>query len=368
MVRPRRPTVKVRPPRNPDRTTVVGSGGRIRYILDPFSARRAIAAKEALLTPQGVAMIDVQGVSKSYGTTLALDRVSFSVDRNQILGFLGPNGAGKSTAMKIITTFLAPDSGSVTVDGIDVTADPLSVRRRIGYLPETAPLYDDMRSSSYLEFVARARGLDGAKLRERLDWAIEATQIREVLYKDINELSRGYRQRVGLAQALVHDPDVLILDEPTSGLDPRQIIGIRNLIRSLSKTKTIIFSSHILAEISAITDRIVIIHEGRIVADGLVGELRRRARQANRWRVDLGAAGGAARDALQSIRGVTSVTSSAGNGAETPWIVTAPLDRDLRQDINELARAKGWDLLELHHEEPTLEEAFIELTGAGAST
>jgi len=309
-------------------------------------------------------MIEVQGVSKSYGTTLALDRVSFSVDRNQILGFLGPNGAGKSTAMKIITTYLAPDDGRVTVDGIDVAADPLAVRRRIGYLPETAPLYDDMRSLTYLEFVAAARGLEGAKLRERLEWAIDATQIRQVLYKDVNALSRGYRQRVGLAQALVHDPDVLILDEPTSGLDPRQIIGIRNLIRDLAATKTIIFSSHILAEISAITDRIVIINEGKIVADGRVGELRKRARRANRWRVELGSPGDDALEALRSISGVTSVASAA-NGTEAPFIVEAPLDKDPRHEINALARSKGWDLLQLHAEEPTLEEAFIELTGKG---
>jgi ABC-2 type transport system ATP-binding protein len=313
-------------------------------------------------------MIDVQNVSKSYGTTLALDRVSFSVDRNQILGFLGPNGAGKSTAMKIITTYLAPDAGRISVDGIDVTADPLAVRRRIGYLPETAPLYDDMRSLTYLEFVARARGLDGKKLETRLEWAIDATQIRDVLFKDINALSRGYRQRVGLAQALVHDPDVLILDEPTAGLDPRQIIGIRNLIRDLASTKTVIFSSHILAEISAITDRIVIINEGAIVADGRVGELRKQAMQTNRYRVELGSAGPEAREALQSIAGVESVTAD-GNGTSTPWIVTSALDRDLRKAINELARAKGWDLLELHPEQPSLEEAFIELTaGKGGAS
>ncbi|HET9886787.1 MAG TPA: ATP-binding cassette domain-containing protein, partial [bacterium] len=232
-------------------------------------------------------MIEVRGVTKSYGTTVALKDVTFSVPRNEILGFLGPNGAGKSTAMKIITTYLAPDSGTVTVDGIDVTKDPLAVRTRIGYLPEIAPLYTDMRVLDYLEFVAQARGLAGVKLHERLEWVYDSTSVRDVLYKDVSELSKGYRQRVGLAQALVHDPDVLILDEPTSGLDPRQIIGIRNLIRSLSKTKTIIFSSHILAEISAVTDRIAIIHEGRIVADGLAHELREGARKVNRTIVEL---------------------------------------------------------------------------------
>ena len=309
-------------------------------------------------------MIEVRGVTKTYGTTVALNQVTFSVQRNEILGFLGPNGAGKSTAMKIITTYLAPDTGTVTVDGVDVAKDPLSVRTRIGYLPETAPLYTDMRVLDYLEFVAQARGLSDAKLIKQLDWVYDATSVRDVLYKNVNELSKGYRQRVGLAQALVHDPDVLILDEPTSGLDPRQIIGIRNLIRELAKTKTIIFSSHILAEISAVTDRIAIIHEGRIVADGRAHELRERARKTNRTTVELAQANGDAQSALRGIAGVTAVESAAtGPG----WVVSAPLGRDVRRDISELARSRGWTVLELHTETPTLEEAFIELTGKEAA-
>lgn len=306
-------------------------------------------------------MIEVQGVSKSYGTTKALDEVSFSVDRNRVLGFLGPNGAGKSTAMKIITTFLSPDAGTVTVDGVDVTSDPLAVRTRIGYLPETAPLYDDMRVRDYLKFVARARGLDGPDLARRLEWVYDETHVRSVLYKNVNELSKGYRQRVGLAQALVHDPDVLILDEPTSGLDPRQIIGIRNLIRRLAETKTIIFSSHILAEISAVTERIVIVNDGRIVADGQVEELRSSAMRENRYRVQFGQDGPEAGEALKGLAGVTGLESAADVGSG--WLVRSALDRDLRRDINELARSKGWDLLELSPLRPTLEEAFIELTG-----
>ncbi|MFN8177165.1 MAG: ATP-binding cassette domain-containing protein [bacterium] len=315
-------------------------------------------------------MIEVQNVSKSYGTTPALKRVSFSVEKNQVLGFLGPNGAGKSTAMKIITTYLSPDEGQVRVDGVDVMKEPLAVRRKIGYLPETAPLYVDMRTMDYLRFVARARGLDGTRLTERLEWVYDATGVREVLYKNVSELSKGYRQRVGLAQALVHDPDVLILDEPTSGLDPRQIIGIRHLIRELAKTKTVIFSSHILAEISSVTDRIAIIHEGRIVADGRTEDLRKDAMRANRYRVILGADGNDVAGALKTLRGVTAVERASAegtNGAPNPWIVTSPLENDLRRPINELARTKGWDLLELHEERPTLEEAFIELTGRRAA-
>ncbi len=309
-------------------------------------------------------MIEVQGVSKSYGTTVALNRVSFSVEKNRVLGFLGPNGAGKSTAMKIVTTFLSPDEGSITVDGVDVTKDPLAVRNRIGYLPETAPLYDDMRVLTYLEFVAKARGLDGARLRDRLEWVYEATHVRRVLYKNVNELSKGYRQRVGLAQALVHDPDVLILDEPTSGLDPRQIIGIRNLIRDLSKSKTVIFSSHVLAEISSVTDRIVIINEGEIVADGLADDLRSDSMKSNRYQVAFAAAGEEGAEALRTVAGVTSVEAGeTGPDAAATWRVETPRDRDPRADINALARSKGWDLLELHPLRPTLEEAFIELTG-----
>lgn len=314
-------------------------------------------------TNSRIDMIEVRGVTKTYGTTVALNKVTFSVKRNEILGFLGPNGAGKSTAMKIITTYLAPDEGTVTVDGIDVTKDPLGARTRIGYLPETAPLYADMRVREYLEFVAEARGLAASRLNERLEWVYNATNIRDVLYKNVNELSKGYRQRVGLAQALVHDPDVLILDEPTSGLDPRQIIGIRNLISELAKTKTIIFSSHILAEISAVTDRICIIHEGKIVADGQSHELRERARKTNRTTVEFGRADGEAESALRSISGVASVTrSDSGQG----YVLATPLGRDVRAELNDLARSRGWSLLELHTETPTLEEAFIELTGKEA--
>jgi ABC-2 type transport system ATP-binding protein len=311
-------------------------------------------------------MIQVHGVSKSYGTTRALDHVTFSVEENEVLGFLGPNGAGKSTAMKIITSYLSPDEGHVTVDGIDVAKDPLGARRRIGYLPEVAPLYDDMRVETYLEFVAAARGLEGSTLRDRLKWVCDQTGVESVLYKNVSELSKGFRQRVGLAQALVHDPHVLILDEPTSGLDPRQIIGIRNLIRELAKTKTIIFSSHILAEISSVTNRIAIINEGRIVANSHVDELRAGAMRENRYRVELASNGAEAMDALKSLRGVHSV-ESAHNGTRASWIVKSALDFDLRKEINELARAKGWDVLELSLERPTLEEAFIELTGKEVS-
>ncbi|MBF0618754.1 MAG: ATP-binding cassette domain-containing protein [Candidatus Omnitrophica bacterium] len=218
-------------------------------------------------------MINVQNVSMQYGPTLALDRVSFEVKEGEILGLLGPNGAGKSTLMKILTTFIAPLSGTVTLGGFDVLDASLKARELVGYLPENVPLYMDMRVDEYLRFVAEARGLGGARLRERIDWVVAACNLAPVWKHGIIELSKGFRQRVGLAQALVHDPKILILDEPTNGLDPVQIIGIRKLIKSLAKEKTIVFSTHILQEIEAVADRIVILHEGNIVAQGTKSEL-----------------------------------------------------------------------------------------------
>jgi ABC-2 type transport system ATP-binding protein len=203
-----------------------------------------------------------------YDHFVALDKISFQVNQGQILGLLGPNGAGKTTAMRILTTYLYPTSGTATVDGLNILEHPLEVRRRIGYLPETAPLYPDMQVEEYLRFVGRARGLQSQALASRLDWIREACGIKPIWKHPIFEISKGFRQRLGLAQALIHDPRVLILDEPTSGLDPLQIIGIRELIKSLAQEKTIIFSTHILQEVEVLADQIVIINEGKIVAQG----------------------------------------------------------------------------------------------------
>ncbi len=218
-------------------------------------------------------MINIQNISMHYGPTVALDQVSFTVKEGEILGLLGPNGAGKSTLMKILTTFICPLSGSAKVGGFDVVEDPLKARGLVGYLPETVPLYSDMRVDEYMTFVGEARGLAGRQLEERRLWVREACGLVPVWKHGINELSKGFRQRVGIAQAIIHDPKVLILDEPTNGLDPLQIIGIRKLIRGMAQDKTIIFSSHILQEVEAIADRIVILHEGRVVAQGTRDEL-----------------------------------------------------------------------------------------------
>lgn len=218
-------------------------------------------------------MINVQSLTMHYGSFVALDQVSFQVQEREILGLLGPNGAGKTTAMRILTTYLYPTSGTAKIDNQDILENPVEVRKRIGYLPETAPLYTDMQVEEYLIFVGRARGLKGKTLSARLGWVKEATGIKFVWKHTISEISKGYRQRVGLAQALIHDPKVLILDEPTSGLDPLQIIGIRELIKTLAKEKTIIFSTHILQEVEVMANRIVIINEGKIVSQGTKEEL-----------------------------------------------------------------------------------------------
>ncbi len=232
-------------------------------------------------------MIDVQALTMHYGSFVALDRISFQVREGEILGLLGPNGAGKTTAMRILTTFLYPTAGTATIDRLDILEHSIEVRKRIGYLPETAPLYLDMQTEEYLKFVGEAKGLRGKILSNRIGWVREACGIKSIWKHSIHEISKGYRQRVGLAQALIHDPKVLILDEPTSGLDPLQIIGIRKLIKSLAKQKTIIFSTHILQEVEAMADRIVIINEGKIVSHGTQKELAEQVRGRGDSRPDL---------------------------------------------------------------------------------
>ncbi len=308
-------------------------------------------------------MIEVRDVTKRFGTTVALSKVSFEVARGKILGFLGPNGAGKSTTMKIITTFLAADAGSVKVDGIDVLEQPLSVRHKIGYMPENVPLYHDMTVDEYLRFVGRARGLDGARLRDRLDWCTEACGLKTEFKRKIQELSKGYRQRTGLAQALIHDPDILILDEPTSGLDPLQIIGIRDLIKSLAGHKTIIFSTHILQEVGPVTDRVVIINQGTVVADGRISELTERAMGTNR--IYLGVRGAAA-DVQPALVGLPYVTDLRPLPDAAPGTCRFELRGAFADDlvgvVTRTVTERGWSLLELHESRYSLEDTFIALT------
>ena len=303
-------------------------------------------------------MIEVRGITKSFGTMRALNNVSFQIGQGEILGFLGPNGAGKSTTMKIITTFLAADQGTVKVDGIDVLENSLDVRQRIGYLPENVPLYVDMNVHEYLKFVGAARGLSGARLSERLDWCVEACGLVTEYKKNIGELSKGYKQRTGLAQALIHDPDILILDEPTSGLDPLQIMGIRELIRSLAGKKTIIFSTHILQEVKPVTDRVVIINEGQLIADGNINDITREAMITNRVYFAVDQDASSVETALGSLSGVKSVQSlDVASGSR--FEVRGDFDTDLVSSLVGLATERGWQLKELGEAPYSLEDTFI---------
>ncbi len=305
-------------------------------------------------------MIQVRDVTKVYGPTKALDKVSFEVGKRQILGFLGPNGAGKSTAMKIITSYIAPTEGMVTVGGIDVAKDPISVRRLIGYLPETTPLYEGMQVDQYLRFCAKARGLAGARLSSRIDWVVQQCGLEQMYKKDINQLSKGFKQRTGLAQALIHDPEILILDEPTTGLDPLQIIQIRKLIQELAHEKTVIFSTHILQEVSSTTDRVIIINNGRIIADGYLNDLQSDAQGGAQLRVALIAA---REDVERSLTALDSV-SSVNIVSDSDGVVTTRLRGtdgvDLRREVGRLAAAKSWAVMEMGVPEVSLEDAFIE--------
>ena len=307
-------------------------------------------------------MIEVRDVTKRFGTVVALDGVSFSLDRGGILGFLGPNGAGKSTAMKIITTFLAPDEGTVLIDGTDVMEEPLAVRGRIGYQPENIPLYMDMRVHEYLRFVGQARGLRGEELRRRSGWVVEACGLAPVYKQTINELSKGYKQRTGLAQALIHDPDLLSLDAPTSGLDPLQIIGIRELLQSLAREKTIIFSTHILQEVRPVTDRVVIINQGRIVADGMISELEQRAMGSNRVYAAFRGGDPEMAAALAGLPGVAKAEALEAPGGGARFEIRGDFDADLTGAVAGLARQRNWELDELHESRFTLEDTFIALT------
>jgi ABC-2 type transport system ATP-binding protein len=301
-------------------------------------------------------LIRAEGVTKIYGSTRAIDGISFELHRGEVLGFLGPNGAGKTTTMKILTCFMAPTSGRAFVGGHDVHTDSLEVRRKIGYLPEDNPLYPDMTPVEYLDFVAAVRDIPTARRRERIAKIGGACGLADVAGKPIGELSKGFRQRVGLAQALLHDPEILVLDEPTSGLDPNQIAEIRALIGEISRDKTIILSTHILPEVQATCGRVIIIHDGKLVADG-TPEALSRAEQGNRYHVQIDGGPGDAQAALGGIEGVTAVEAAGG-----AFRITGRGDVDLRPHLFRCAVDRGWTLLELRREAASLEDAFRKIT------
>jgi len=303
-------------------------------------------------------MIKVTNLTKRYGAVLAVDGISFSVEKGQIVGFLGPNGAGKTTTMRILTCFMPATSGSATIGGLDVFRDSIDVRRRIGYLPETVPCYPEMRVNEYLEFRGRLRGLDSRQLGRRIGYATERCWLRDVLTRPIGQLSRGYRQRLGVADALLHDPDVLILDEPTIGLDPAQIRATRELITELGDHHTIMLSSHILPEVEAICQRIIIIAGGRIVASGAVDKLRRQIREQSRLIVEVKGPRDHIESSIRAIESVESLEATAVNGYLRMAIAVAG-QSDPRQRIFELASRNNWVLREMRLEVATLEDFFM---------
>ncbi len=316
-----------------------------------------------------MSLLSLEGVSKRFNGVTAVDQVSFAVDRGQVVGFLGPNGAGKTTTMRLITQYYEPDAGEITLDGVPLAEAAREAKRRIGYLAENNPLYGDMLVSDYLAFIADLRELAGRTRTGALDAAVTATGIEDVFYRPIGELSKGYRQRVGLAQAILHRPDLLVLDEPTEGLDPNQRAEIRRLIGALGKERTVILSTHVLSEVEQTCSRLLIIARGKIVADGPVDRLVRQAEGAVEISVE--AAGDGVADALRHLPGVRAVQPArrAGNG-RTAVTLTADRGEDLRPEIFALAKSRGWTLYELHQEAGSLEDLFHQLTqasGGGAA-
>jgi ABC-2 type transport system ATP-binding protein len=300
--------------------------------------------------------IKVKGLSKFYGSQKALNDISFEVHPGEIVGFIGPNGAGKTTTMKILTGYTQSDGGEARVNERNVTEDPLRVRKNIGYLPEHNPLYDEMYIKEYLEYVSGLYGL-GRQTSERIREVIELTGLEKEKHKKIAMLSKGYRQRTGLAQAIIHDPDVLILDEPTSGLDPNQIKEIRTLISRLGKQKTVLLSTHIMQEVEAICDRIIIINNGRIVADDKVENIHTIIRE-NKQTVQVEFDRDVPEEQLKEVQGVNQVRRIDGNN----WLIESLAEEDVRQRIFEFAVNKGFTVLSMQKKEKSLEEVFRELT------
>ena len=307
-------------------------------------------------------MIEVQHLTKRYGRVTAVDDVSFRVERGEILGFLGPNGAGKTTTMRILTGYMPATEGNAIVAGFDVFDQPIEAKRRTGYLPETPPLYPDMTVNEYLQFVAKIKGVLGADRRSRVRNAMERTRVDDMADRLCSKLSKGYRQRVGLAQALIHNPEVLILDEPTAGLDPKQIIETRELIKALAGDHTIILSTHILPEVSQTCQRVVIINKGRVVAVDTPGNLTARLQGSETMYLQIDANGADAAGVLGRLAGVTRVVESDRRDGIVGYEVESERGHDVRRDLARAVVTSGWGLLELRPMRMSLEEIFLSLT------
>jgi ABC-2 type transport system ATP-binding protein len=307
-------------------------------------------------------VIEVEHITKRYGRVTAVDDVSFKVERGEILGFLGPNGAGKTTTMRILTGYMPPTDGKARVAGFDVFTHPVEAKRRTGYLPETPPLYPDMTVREYLDFVARIKGVPPKEQRERVTTVMKRTHVDDMANRHCSKLSKGYRQRVGLAQALIHNPEVLILDEPTAGLDPKQIIETRDLIRGLAGDHTIVLSTHILPEVAQTCQRIVIINKGHVVAVDTPDGLTARLQGAETLYLQIDALGAQAAEVLQSIPGVTRVSVADHRNGVDGFEVESARGTDIRRDLARAVVNNGWGLLELRPMRMSLEEIFLQVT------
>lgn len=308
-------------------------------------------------------MIQIKNLKKYYGTIHAVDDISLEIKQGEILGFLGPNGAGKTTTMKILTGFISPTAGSVSVDNLDIVEDSLKIREKIGYLPEDNPLYEEMKVYEYLVFTGRIRGLKRDKLVKRLREMIDVCGLRKAFKQPIGELSKGYRQRVGLAQAMLHDPPILILDEPTSGLDPNQIAEIRELIKRLGQKKTVIICSHILQEVQATCDRVVIINEGKIVASGTLQELTEKAAGGDMMYVKIkGDPDGIIKEINKLEKVVDVVKTDKEADDIRGYKITLLPNSDIREPLFQLAIENKWSILESKKEVVSLEDVFRKLT------
>jgi len=309
-------------------------------------------------------LLTLEHVTKRYGQVTAVDDVSFAVDRGQVVGFLGPNGAGKSTTMRMITQYHDPDGGRILFDGVPLAEAGREAKRRVGYLPENNPLYTEMLVAEYLAFTGRLRDLAGAPLAQATDEAVTATGLEAVYHRPIGELSKGYRQRVGLAAAILHRPDLLVLDEPTEGLDPNQRAEIRQLIGHLGRERTVLLSTHVLSEVVHVASRLLIINRGALAADGPVEELVSRA--GGQVHVTVEATGEGVEERLRALPGVTAAVATAEQGRVRVRLTAGAAD-DVRPLVFRAAQEAGWTLYELHQEAGSLEDLFRELTGRGAA-
>ncbi len=308
-------------------------------------------------------MIEVQGLSKNYGEVLAVDNIHFKIEQGQIVGLLGPNGAGKSTTIRMLCGYLSPSAGDIKVKNLSVRENTLAVKKLIGYLPESAPLYGEMMVYDYLSYVAEIREVPKAEVSNRLREVSRQCGLTGVMHKNINELSKGYKQRVGIAHAMIGDPEILVLDEPTSGLDPNQIVEIRSLIKELGKAKTVILSSHILSEVEATCNRVIIINKGHIVADGNPQEIKSKYSSERLLSIEVkGVDFETLKHSLSTLNGVLNVTSGTALQGGTSCVIKSKEEDDLSSGVFDLIKSKNWQLLTFHQEAKSLEHIFHELT------